>query len=289
MAYVIHLLIMCFIFAILAFGLNLVVGQTGLLSVAHAAFYGIGAYLTAILMVMHHVPFWIAFVVAVLGSGLVAFIFGLILSTLRGDYYALGSLGLNMIVFGAMLNLDAITRGPLGIPGVPRPQVFGYVLSTPGYFLILVILFLALTALVCWYVTRAPFGRALKAIREDEDALQVFGYRVLTYKLTVFVLAAMLAGIAGTLYATYIRFVDPSAFTVMQSVDLLAMIILGGLATLRGSFVGACVFVLLYEGVRFLGFSPDIAAQMRLVVVGALLILLMMFRPQGIFGEYKLE
>lgn len=288
MAYFLHVLIISSIFAILALGLNLVIGQTGILSVAHAGFFGVGAYIAAIFMKMHDLHFLPALLFSMLGAGLVAFVFGLVLSTLRGDYYALGSVGLNVVLHAAMLNLDSMTRGPLGIPGIPRPSFFGFSFTTQISFFLLTFFCLCLVCLGYWVVVRRPFGRVLKAIREDQDAIQVFGYRVLLYKLAVFVFAAMLAAVAGTLYATYIRFVDPSAFVVMESVTILAMIILGGLATLRGSLVGATVFIFLYEAVRFIGFSPSIAAQMRVAVVGLVLILLMMFRPQGFFGEYKL-
>jgi len=138
------------------------------------------------------------------------------------------------------------------------------------------------------YITTSSFGRVLKAIREDEEAIRVFGYNTLYYKLTVFVIAAGLAAIAGSLFASYITFIDPSTFALMESIFLLSIIILGGLANSKGAIFGAIFLILLPELLRFVGMPPDIAAQMRQVIYGVLLILLMLYRPQGFFGEYKL-
>ena len=134
----------------------------------------------------------------------------------------------------------------------------------------------------------SSFGRVLKAIREDEGAIQVFGYKTLYYKLTVFVLAAMMASLAGSLFASYITFIDPTQFVLFESIFILAIIILGGLANLKGSILGALFLIVLPEILRFVGFPVDIAAQMRQVVYGFLLIILMLYRPQGLLGEYKL-
>ena len=128
----------------------------------------------------------------------------------------------------------------------------------------------------------------LKAIRGDEKAIQVFGYNTVYYKLTIFVISAGMAAVAGSLFASYITFVDPSSFTVFESVFILAIIILGGLANMRGAVLGALFLILLPEALRFVGFPPDIAAQMRQVIYGLILVSLMLYRPQGLLGEYKL-
>ncbi len=141
---------------------------------------------------------------------------------------------------------------------------------------------------IAHFITSSSFGRALKAIREDEQAISVFGYRTPHFKLVIFVIAAMMASVAGSLFASYISFIDPSTFTLNESVFILAIIILGGLASLRGSFLGAVCLIILPELLRFVGFPSDVAAQMRQVVYGLILILLMLYRPQGLIGEYKL-
>jgi len=137
-------------------------------------------------------------------------------------------------------------------------------------------------------VTKSSFGRALQAIREDEVALSVFGYHTSWFKLAVFVMGAGMAAIAGGLFASYITFIDPSSFGVPESVFMLSVIILGGLGSLRGAVIGALVLVLLPEALRFVGFTPDIAAQMRQVIYGLMLVFLMLYRPQGLAGTYRL-
>ncbi|MEK9201269.1 MAG: branched-chain amino acid ABC transporter permease [Patescibacteria group bacterium] len=288
MEYLVHLGILFSIFAILALSLQLVVGYTGLLSVTHAAFYGIGAYVTALLITNLGVNFFLALIAGVIITAFVALLVGFVLSKFRGDYYALGSLGFNVIVFSIFLNWQDVTRGPLGIPGIDRPDILGFQFSENIVFLVLSLAFLALSYWLSKWVTDSSFGRVLKAIREDEEAVSVFGYRTLFFKLAIFVFSAGVAAIAGALYATYITFIDPSSFTINESIFILAIIILGGLGSLRGAIIGALVLILLPEALRFVGFPSDIAAQMRQVIYGLILVGLMLYRPQGLVGEYKL-
>ncbi len=288
MEYFIHLAVLISIYAILGVSLNLIVGYTGLLSVTQAAFYGLGAYTTAIVMTTFDVNFFISILIGMAVSGLVALFIGYILSKFDGDYFALGSFGFNIILFSIFLNWQTLTRGPLGIPGIGKPSLFGFEFSNNISFLILsAAIAFGLYHLAQW-LSCSSFGRVLKAIREDEKAIQVFGYKTSAYKLMVFVIGAMFASIAGSLFATYITFIDPSSFTLNESIFILAVIILGGLANNKGAVWGAVFLILLPEFLRFVGFPSDIAAQMRQVVYGLILILLMIFRPQGLMGEYKL-
>lgn len=294
MEYLVHLAILVGIYAILALSLNLAVGYAGILSVTHAAFFGLGAYSAAILTTRYDLNFFLAMLIGALLACLLSLLVGAVLSKFRGDFVALGSVGFNMIVWSVFLNWQELTRGPLGIPGIPRPSIelgsMSYELSFSSNvsFLILTSVFLLLVFLACRYITNSSFGRALKAIREDEEALQVFGYKTLHFKLTIFVIGAMLAAAAGSLFAAYITFIDPSTFTINESIFILSAIILGGLASNRGAVLGAVVLILLPEFLRFVGFPSDIAAQMRQAVYGVLLVLLMLYRPQGLVGEYKL-
>lgn len=288
MEYLVHLLIIVSIYAILAVSLNLVVGFAGLLSVTHAGFYGIGAYASAVLLTKQGLSFWSALGCAMLITMVSAYLIGLVTSKLKGDLYALATIGFNSIVFTILLNWESVTRGPLGIPGIPRPALGGSVFTDNVDYLFLCVILLVIVYGISHFITTSAFGRALKAIREDELASQVFGYNTNYFKLTIFTISAGLAAVAGALYASYISYIDPSTFTILESVFLLAMIILGGLANLKGSLLGAIFLVLLPEALRFVGFPTEIAAQMRQVVYGLLLILLMLYRPQGLFGEYKL-
>jgi len=286
--YLIHLGVMVIIFAILALSLDLVVGYTGLLSLTHAAFYGIGAYVTGVLMVDQGQGFFVGLGAGVLLAMLLALPMSLVLSRFRGDYYTLASLGFNVIVFSVFLNWQTVTHGPLGVPGILRPELFGFVFSDSGAFLILALVLGAAVYGLSRAIVGSSFGRVLRAVREDEEALSVFGYRTHAYKLVIFVIAAGLAAVAGALYASYMSYIDPSTFTVSDSIFILTIIVLGGLGSLRGAILGAAILVLLPELLRFVGFSPDLAAQMRLVVYGIILILLMRYRPQGLVGAYKL-
>ena len=288
MEYLIHIGIIFAIYAILGVSLNLVVGYTGLLSMTHAVFYGLGAYATAILLTQFGVNFFLSVILGMILAGVVALGIGVVLSRFKGDYYALASFGFNIIVFSIFLNWQSVTRGPLGIPGIDKPSLFGFEFSSNILFLILALVFLLLIYLISQFIVRSSFGRVLKAIREDEQAIQVFGYQTIYYKLTIFVIGACMAAVAGSLFASYISFVDPSSFVLMESIFILAIIILGGLANLKGAMLGALFLILLPEILRFVGFPSDIAAQMRQVTYGLILVLLMLYRPQGLMGEYKL-
>ncbi len=288
MEYLIHLAILFAIYAILGISLNLVVGYAGLLSVTQSAFYGIGAYATAILLTGYGVNFFLSVILGMLVAGVVSFAIGLVLSKFEGDYYAIVSFGFNIIVFSIFLNWQELTRGPLGIPGISKPVLFGLDFSQNIVFLVLALIILAVIYFASRFIVNSPFGRVLKAIREDEKAIQVFGYRTSFYKSIIFVIGAMMAAVAGSLFASYITFIDPSSFTLNESIFILAIIILGGLANLRGSILGALFLILLPEILRFVGFPDSIAAQMRQIIYGVILVLLMLYRPQGLMGEYKL-
>ena len=288
MEYLFHLIILFSIYAILGLSLNLIVGYTGLLSVTHASFYGIGAYATAILLTQTDIGFILSVLLGITIASVVALAIGSVLSRFNGDYYALGSLGFCVITFSVFLNWDSLTRGPLGISGIPKPELFGLSFSSGMLFAVLAVCTLVLAYGICRFVASASFGRVLKAIREDEHAIQVFGYRTLWYKLVVFVISAAVAAVAGALFASYVTYIDPSTFTIIESIFVLAIVILGGLGSLRGSLLGALLLVLLPELLRFVGFPPEIAGQMRELTYGVILIVLMLYCPRGLIGEYKL-
>ena len=290
------------IWAILAVSLNLIVGYTGLLSVGHIGFFGIGAYAMAFLtsgaayeqlrteaIPTLGWPFFAALPVSVVLAGLTAVGVGVVFNRFRDDIYVLVSFGFAIIAFNVFSNLRSVTRGPLGIHEIAKPSIGGWVLDGDVEFLVLALVFLVLVMLVSWLIVTSSFGRVLTAIREDEQAIEVFGYRTTHYKLAVWVISAMMAGLAGGLFASWTSYIDPSSFILMESILLVSIVILGGLATIWGSLLGAMTFVLLEEGMRFLPFLPDEhIGQARQVVLGILLVLLMLFRPQGLVGRYKL-
>ena len=290
------------IWAVLAVSLNLVVGFTGLLSVGHIGFFGIGAYTVAILtsnaayeqlrteaIPTFGWPFFAALPVGIVLAGLTAIAVGVVFNRFRDDIFVLVSFGFAVICFNVFLNARAVTRGAFGIHEVAKPAVGGWVFDDELAFLALALVFLAIVVLVSWFIVTSSFGRVLTAIREDERAAEVFGYRVTHYKLAVWVVSAMMAAAAGGLFASWTTFIDPNSFILLESILLVSIVILGGLATIWGSLLGAMVFVLLEEGMRFLPFLPDeYVGQARQVILGVLLVLLMLFRPQGLLGRYKL-
>ncbi len=290
------------IWAILAVSLNLVVGFAGLLSVAHIGFFGIGAYTVAILtsdqdyeqlrtqtLPTFDFPFFAALPIAVVIAGLVAIIVGTVFNRFRDDIFVLVSFGFAIIAFNVFLNLRPVTRGAFGIHEIARPAIGGWVFDGDFEFLLLSLVILALVMLVSWFIVSSSFGRVLTAIREDQQAIEVFGYRVTFYKLAIWVISAMMAALAGGLFSSWTSFIDPNSFILLESILMVSIVILGGLATIWGSLLGAMVFVLLEEGMRFLPFLPtEYIGQARQIVLGVLLVLLMLFRPQGLVGRYKL-
>ena len=290
------------IWAILTVSLNLIVGYTGLLSVGHVGFFGIGAYVMAILtsdtayeqlrtdaIPTYGWPFFAALPVSVIVAGVVALAVGAVLNRFRDDIFVLVSFGFAIIAFNVFVSFRGLTRGSFGIHDIPRPEIWGWRLNGDLEFLVFALALLALVMLVCWFVVTSSFGRVLTAIREDEQAIEVFGYQATHYKLAVWVVSAMMAGLAGGLFASWTRFIDPNSFILLESMLLVCIVILGGLATIWGSLLGAMAFVLLEEGMRFLPFIPsEYVGQGRMVVLGVLLVLLMLFRPQGLVGKYKL-
>ncbi len=290
------------IWAILSVSLNLVVGFTGLLSVGHVGFFGVGAYAMAILtsdpayeqlrteaIPTFGLPFFAALPVSVVLAGIVAIVVGVVFNRFRDDIYVLVSFGFAIIAFNVFLNWRELTRGAFGIHEIARPSFGGWVLDGELEFLLMVLVFLALVVLISWLIVTSSFGRVLTAIREDEQAIEVFGYRVTHFKLAVWVISAMMAGLAGGLFSSWTSFIDPNSFILLESILLVSIVILGGLASIWGSLLGAMAFVLLEEGMRFLPFMPvEFIGQARQVVLGILLVLLMLFRPQGLVGRFKL-
>ncbi len=290
------------IWAILAVSLNLVVGYTGLLSVGQIGFFGIGAYTVAILtsttdyellrtgaIPTYGWPVFAALPAAALLAGVVAFAAGVVFDRFRDDLFVLVSFGFAIISYNVFLNWEGLTRGAFGIHNVPRPAIGGWTFDGEVEFLLLALGFLALVMLISWWLVTSSFGRVLTAIREDEQAIEVFGYRATRYKLAVWVISAMMAGLAGGLFSSWTRFIDPNSFILLESVLLVSIVILGGLASIWGSLLGAMAFVLLEEGMRFLPFlPPEHIGQARQVALGLMLVLLMLFRPQGLVGRYRL-
>lgn len=289
MEYLIHILIISGIYAILALSLNLIVGYAGLAALGHIAFAAVGAYTSSLLALHFGISPWLGLLIgAVLAS-----IFGAIVAypslKLKGDYLALATFGLGVIVYSISKNWISLTRGPMGLPGIPSVSLFGLNFDNVWLYLPLVLVFVIITYFAIRNITRSPFGRVLTGIREDEIATEAMGKNIVKYKLIVFVVGAFFAGIAGSLYAHYITFIDPSSFTVMESITVLLMVVFGGMASLGGSIVGASVLIIFPELLRFIGLPSSVAAPLRQMIYGLLLVGLMILRPQGLIGKYKFK
>jgi branched-chain amino acid transport system permease protein len=233
--------------------------------------------------------FFAALPVGMLIAGVVALFVGGVLSRFRDDLFVLVSVGFAVIAHRVFLFWQPVTRGAFGIHDISKPTIGGLVIDGRLEFMFLSLGFLVLVCLASWMIVRSSFGRVLMAIREDEQAIEVFGYKASMFKLMIWVISAMMAALAGGLIASEQTFIDPNSFLLLESILLVCIVILGGLGTIWGSLLGALVFVLLNEGMRFLPFLPDaLVGQARLAVLGMLIVALMLFRPQGLVGKFKL-
>jgi branched-chain amino acid transport system permease protein len=208
---------------------------------------------------------------------------------IRDDYFVIATFAFQVIVFSVLNNWVAFTGGPMGLPGIPQPVIFGWRVSSHLEFLFLVGCFVGLAMWVSSMIVRSPFGRVLKAIREDEVFAQAAGKNVAAYKVLIFAIGGGMASIAGVIYAHYISFIDPTSFTVMESIFIISIVIIGGAGSLWGPVIGAVVLVTLPEILRFIGLPNAVAANLRQILYGGLLVVFMMWRPQGFVGEYSFE
>lgn len=275
--YILNIGVLAGIYVILTLGLNITNGWTGLMSFGYAAFYGIGAYTAGILSTRYGMPFWVTFPAAGLVAGLFGVAIALPTLRLKGIFLALITIGFQEIVFLVTLNWIGLTRGPMGIPGIPPPSIGGYSFtSNRDYFYLI----LALNVLIIFLVARimdSRIGRAFVAIREDDVAAQSVGIPVFPMRVLSFVISTVMAGVVGAFFAHHARFISADSFRLDETFVILTMLIVGGMGTLVGPIIGAVFLVIFPEAARFL-------AHYREMVYGAILILVILFRPEGIAG-----
>jgi branched-chain amino acid transport system permease protein len=269
------------LYAVLALGLNIVVGFAGLLDIGYVAFFGIGSYVYAFLASPHfgiHLPFLVALPIVVAATAVSGVVIGAPTLRVRGDYLAMVTLGFGEIVYLLLVNLDRpvnITGGPSGIIGVDPPSLAGLVPGNNVEYYFLFLVFLAFAVLISTRLRDSRIGWAWQAIREDEVAAQAMGINVFVAKLQAFAIGASFAGVAGCLLASWQHSVFPANFMFTESINILAMVILGGMGSLFGVILGAALIVALPE--LFREFE-----QYRLLAFGFMLMALMIFRPQGL-------
>ncbi|NLV91308.1 MAG: branched-chain amino acid ABC transporter permease [Firmicutes bacterium] len=267
--YLIGILTLVGINIILAASLNLINGYTGQFSIGHAGFMAVGAYGSALISINLGWPFVVTLFSAALMAGLLGVVIGLPTLRLRGDYLAIATLGFGEIIRVLILNLP-FTGGPRGLPGIPPKTTFFWVEAVA-----------ILTLIVISNIKNSSHGRALFSIREDEIASEAMGVDTTKYKVLAFAIGAAFAGVAGALFAHFQMFIDPKSFAFMKSIEILTMVVLGGMGSLTGSVLAATTLTILPEALR--GFS-----EYRMIVYSAILVTLMPLRPQGLLGHLEL-
>ena len=276
--YYIDILTITGIYAILALGLNIVVGLAGLLDLGYIAFYAIGAYSYGILNTEFGIPFWPALLIGGLLAAFAGMFLGMITLRLRGDYLAIVTLGFLMIVHLILNNWDSLTHGPNGILGISSPSIGKFVFSEPIHFYYLILVISILAIFIINRINNSRIGRAWIAIREDEIAASAMGINVTAMKILAITLGASWAGVAGVFFAGRYSFISPESFTFLETVIVLSMVVLGGMGSIPGVILGAALLIILPEVLR--GFQ-----DYRMLVFGGAMVLMMVFRPQGLIGN----
>lgn len=267
-----------FLYCILTLGNMVISGHTGMLNMGHAAFYGVGAYISAVLSVNYGVPFIVCFLLAGLGAGICGLLVSIPCLRLSTDFLSLITIAFSNVFLTIVRNWMDVTRGPMGIPAIPPATLFGFAFDTPvsSYFLIFAVALL--TYLLLNNLIKTKLGRAMQATRDDEIGAQSVGVKTNRYKILAFAVGTAFAGLAGSLMVHYIGFVGPNNFTFDESLLIMQMCILGGLGSQPGAVVGAAFLTIIPEVIRPL-------ATYRIGLGGLIMILCMLFRPQGILGS----
>ena len=283
--YYLHMFVMSEIYAVLAMSLALIVGFSGQVSMGHAAFYGVGAYASALISLKSGLPFWVTIWCAGAVAGLLSFVIGKMVLRLRGHFLAITTAFFGVLVTLILNNWIDLTNGPMGVPGIPRPSPIslpGLTLSfeTRADYYYLGLVFVGLVAFLLYRIVNSRIGDALIAIRENEELARSIGVDAMAYKVFAFTLGGALAGMAGSFYAHYILFISPVTFTIAESINLLVMIIFGGMTTLFGPVFGAVALTLLPEFLRMAG-------SLRLVIYGVALVIFIIWLPLGVWGTIK--
>jgi branched-chain amino acid transport system permease protein len=275
------------IWGLLAASLNLYVGYTGLVSVAHASLFGIGAYTSSLTAIRLGAPFPVSLGLALALGAAAGALLAVPLLRVKGDAQVIITLAFQGLCFSLFNNLDALTGGPSGLPGIPRPFPSWFAGNSEiASFLVTVTVFAASIALLHRLVV-SPFGRMLIAIRDNEKFAVAMGKNVTRHKVEVSVIAGAIAAAAGALYAQYVGYIDPSTFNLAESFSILCIVIIGGAGSFLGPLIGAMFIVLLPEFLLFVGIPSAQAANWRQIIFGAVIVILMIWRPQGLLGTYE--
>jgi branched-chain amino acid transport system permease protein len=283
--YIVNLAILIGINAILAVTLNFILGYAGIFSLAHAIFFGIGAYTAAVLAMKFGADFATATAAGMVLSGVISLALALPALRVRGEYFVAASLGLQMLALTVFSEWKSITGGLGGLIGIPPARLFGFDISDPLLLLALTLACLAIILLIIRALVRSSFGRSLKAIRDDETAASALGKNVAFLKTLAVMVSSACAAVAGSLYAFYLSFINVESFTLEVSVQIIAMVIIGGTATLLGPVIGAVIVLLLPALLTYIPYLPPTEiGSIQQMIYGLAMVLLMIFRPSGLWG-----
>lgn len=281
-SYVLRIVTVCMMYVMIAMSINLLTGFCGLMTMGHAAFWGIGAYTAAILATRYNVGMGVCMILAALIAGIFSLLLGLATLRLKGYFLTIVTLGFCEIIRLVELNSMELTRGPLGIANIPAPNFFGITFSSNKAVYYIMLILVVLTVVLVYNLVHSRIGLAVMSIRDDDLAAASMGVNVYLYKIMVFVISAMIMGVCGAFYAHYIKFVDPSSFTTNASMQMLIMAIFGGLGSIPGTILGASILTILPETIRVL-------SQYRNLIYGIIIVVLMMVKPDGLLGSVNFK
>lgn len=301
------------IYMLLALAFNYVLGYAGLLSLCQAMFYGVGAYTAALLGIHEQLPYvhigfplFIAYTAASLNihgplpfvvvlplamiiTGSMGWLVSLLARRLRDLYFGLATLAVQVIFFSVAYNWEWATKGAYGITGIPNPNIFGWqVHEVSDFFFLGAILLAIVWGFSLWFEDTAVC-RLMRCVRDDAVAVTSLGKDPEKYKALAVVIGASISAISGVLYASYVTYIDPTSFTLDESILILSILMIGGSGNLTGPVVGALFYVLVPEVLKALHFSDSVAANLRLIIFGFLLILVVRLKPNGFFGTFQIK
>jgi branched-chain amino acid transport system permease protein len=289
MEYFGHILILINIYIILTVSTGLIVGLSRMISLGQAAFYGIGAYITALCIIMLDLSLIPSLIIVMLVNAAISLLLAIPAIRLKGDFFILATLAFQFIIFALLNNLTDITRGSYGIGGIGPAYLIGdIVISGTIFFVVLSITMAVVILAIFYFIYHSPFGTVLRAIREDEVALQTMGRNTRKKKVIAFIISSAFLGWASYLFATYMTFIYPGGFYLDESIFILIAVLLGGSGTIRGAIAGAVFVIVLPELLRYAGIPDSISAPVNQMIFGLILIFIMRFRPNGLLGELKL-
>ena len=287
-SYLKHILFVSLAYSVLTLSLNIVSGFIGQVSLGHAAFFGLGGYVSALLTQVYHAPFWPSFLLAGIIAALVGIPLGAPALRIRGPFLVVVTYGFGEVFKYIAINLD-ITGGPAGLPGLITPSIAGLSFSSVGVsgkevFIVIMLIMALFLAFFMRQIGESRVGHAFAAIREDEIAAAAMGVNVNYHKLLAFVIGAFFAGLTGSLFVHYLSFISPDMLGSNESIMILTMVVVGGTLSITGSFVGAFLLTMLPEGLRYLKDIVGLSYDPWLVLFGLLLVIMMRVKPQGMLG-----